>query len=161
MRTSTGHEEFLPVPFLDMNYAIAVCRGLELRPVRFLGDNLQNARTFVFADEDGVDGHAELFGQLALSFHLPIPLRRYAVREEKDVLVPWSQTLKLRESVFQRVLIIRAPRTVQMQRPLRHFLVVAYEELPTHLILGREMVELDVAHPHALLSGHFHEPQDH
>src|SRR5215510_7867504 len=161
MRTSTGHEEFRPVPFLDTDHAIAVRRGLELRPVRFLGDKLQNARAFIFADEDGVDGHAELFGQLAFSLHLPIPLRRHAVREEKDVLVPRPQTLKLRESVFQRVLIIRTPRAVQMQRPLRHFLVVADEELPTHLILGREVVELDVAHPHALLSGHFYEPEDH
>ena len=88
MHTSTGHEEFLPVPFLDTDHAIAVRRGLELCPVRFLGDNLQNTRAFIFANEDGMDGHAELFGQLTLSLHLPIPLRRHAVREEKDVLVP-------------------------------------------------------------------------
>src|SRR5215831_17592875 len=100
MRTSTGHEEFLPVPFLNMNDAIAVRRGLELRAVRLLGDNLQNARAFVFADEDGVDGHAEFFGQLALRLHLPIPLRWHPVREEQDVLVPYPQTLKLHEGIF-------------------------------------------------------------
>src|SRR5215813_1487231 len=118
MRTSTGHEEFRPVPFLDTNDAIAVRRGLELRPVRFLGDNLQDARAFVFTDEDGMDSHAELFGQLALSLHLPIPLRRHAIRQEKDVLVPRPQALKFREGIFQRVLVIRAARAVQMQGPL-------------------------------------------
>ena len=86
-RGLTGDEELGPVPFLDADDTVAVRRGLELRPVRFLGDNLQNARAFVFADEDGVDGHAELFRQLALSLHLPIPLRRHAVRQEEDVLV--------------------------------------------------------------------------
>src|SRR4029450_10652973 len=160
MRTSTGHEEFRPVPFLDTDPAIAVRRGLELHPVRFLGDNLQNTRAFIFADEDGVDGHAELFGQLALSLHLPIPLRWHAVREEKDVLVPRPQTLKLRESVFLRVLIIRTPRTVQMQGPLRHSLVVTYEKFSGHLVLGGQVVDLNVAHAHTLLSGHFYEPQD-
>src|SRR5262245_28171726 len=48
-----------------------------------------------------------------------------------------------------------------MQGPLRHSLVITYEKFPSHLVLGGEVVELNVAHAHTLLSGHFHEPQDH
>ena len=88
MRPSTGHEEFRPVPFLDTDHAIAVRRGLELCPVRFLRDNLQDARAFVFANEDGMNSYPELLGQLALSLYLPIPLRRHAILQEQDVLIP-------------------------------------------------------------------------
>src|SRR5712692_9807570 len=118
LRSSTGNEECGSVPFLDANHPIAVRRGLELCPAGFLGDDLQDAWAFVFADEDGVDGHAELFRDLALSLHLPIPLRRHTVRQEEAVLVARPQTPKLREGIFQRVLIICAPRAVQMQGPL-------------------------------------------
>src|SRR5712691_2304518 len=116
-RGLTGDEELGPVPFLDADDTVTVRRGLELCPTGFLGNHLQDTWAFIFADEDGVDGHAEIFCHLALGLHLPIPLRRHTVCQEEDVLVPWPQALEFREGIFQRVLVIRASRAVQMQRP--------------------------------------------
>src|SRR5437879_5809139 len=94
-RDSPGDEELGSVPFLDVDHTVTVRRSLKLCPVGFLGNDLQDAGAFIFADEDGVDSHAEIFCYLALGLHLPIALRRHTVGQEENMLVTWPQALEL------------------------------------------------------------------
>ena len=76
------------------------------------------------------------------------------------MLVAASQAFEFLQRVLQRILVVGAARTMQVQGSTRHLLVVAHEKLAIDLVLGRQVIELDVADPHALFAGHLNQAQN-
>ena len=147
-------------PFIHPQRSLFIRGGQKLTAVGLLGKDVQNFRAFGGADEKGVNGHPQRFGQLAFLAHQPIPLGGFPIGEKQYVLVAGAAPPHFLQGVAQGILIIGHAGAGHIGCLFDDLVVIAGEKPPIVVVLPRDVIEFDISDPHSFAAHQVHQTGD-